>query len=172
MYSQLQIQQFVPLAPPPRDETNYINHHRCADDPAAADGEVGRALLSSCLAPFPPVRRDLVEKTSLEVRPTSQLAPLPSLGEKVRRPPLPPLLPPPPTILAALAAAPDNNTRGKRRHNINCVATAACQRQVTRTHAVTTDRKSQGGRLVLTLPLTIFDRHPRHCAARHPQQQH
>ena len=129
LYSQLQIQQFVPLVPPPRDGTNYIYHHPCADNPAAADGEVGRALLSSCLAPFPPVRRDLVEKTSLEARPTSQSATLPSLGEKVRRPPLPPLLPPLPPFLAVLAAAPDNNTRGKRRHNINCVATAACQRQ-------------------------------------------
>ena len=48
-----------PLPPPP---------------PASAYGKVGLALLSSSLAPSPPVRRDLVEKTLLEVRPTWQLA--------------------------------------------------------------------------------------------------
>jgi len=42
--------------------------------PASAYGGVGLALLSSSLAPFPPVCRDLVEKTLLEVRQTSQSA--------------------------------------------------------------------------------------------------
>ncbi len=69
-----------------------------------------------------------MEKTLLEVRPTSQSALLPGLGKKVRRQPPPLLLPPPPPI-AALPATPDNNTRGRRRHNVDCLATAACQRQ-------------------------------------------
>jgi hypothetical protein len=117
------------------------------DYPVATNGEVTLALLSSGLAPFPPVRRDLVEKTLLEVRPTTQLAPLPGLGKKVRRQPPPPLLPPPPPI-ATLPATPDNNTRGRRRHNINCLATTPCQRQGGRgvtTHATTTNANKDKG---------------------------
>ncbi len=124
-----------------------IGQAHCYDYPAAADGEISLVLLSSCLAPFPPIRRDLVEKTLLEVRPTSQLAPLPSLGKKVHRQPQPPLLLPPPPI-AALPATPDSNTRGRRRHNVDCLATAACQRQGGRgvtTHAATTNADKDRG---------------------------
>jgi len=52
----------APPAPPPPPAS------------ASAYGKVGLALLSSSLAPYPPIRRDLVEKTLLEVRPTSQSA--------------------------------------------------------------------------------------------------
>jgi hypothetical protein len=59
---------------------------------------------------------------------------------------LPLLLPPP--LIAALPATPDNNTRGRRRHNVDCLATAACQCQGCRgvtTHTATTNADKDKG---------------------------
>ena len=176
MYSQLQIQQFVPLAPPPRDGTNYNNHLAVL---TTLPPLTVRSVVRSCpvvLHLFPPYagiwwRRPRWRRDQPHNRQRSPVSARRSAAHHCRRCCrrcplfLPRWLPPLTT------------TQGERGGTTSTVlplllASVRGGRGVTRTHAVTTDQKSQGGRLVLTLPLTIFDRHPRHCAARHPQQQH
>jgi hypothetical protein len=126
------------------------------------------------LVPFPPVRRDLAEKTLLELRPTPQSAPLPGLGEKVHPQPPPPLLPPPPPLPCCLPPLTTTQGGGEAQRRLPChcclPTSGGERRDNSRRHHHR--RQIQGGRLPLPSPLTPADRHPRRCPACHPRQQH